>query len=297
MHMLERHRAPCVISECRIYAAAAVSLIVAATAPERASAALSTGASTSRSLLAEDGTDSNEGNEGVAGQQLPLPNDSAGLSCFASVTNPFFSDMTTAHLATVAGVFSEFCRPDFDGRIAPALQVAEDSGFVIAERLVLSQALCEAHRSAFDCDSAIFIAQAWAEATAEAHSTAVAASVEDCECLADAAALSVGTTKAFLNLFAQVIAQTEVIACDEVEPEPLSVAFAFCSARTYAAVFTQVRTASIACHDWCERLSYNQPHMLSNRPAIHMEDTAVTSTSVPPHVKFSGRRMRYKLTP
>ena len=150
-----------------------------------------------------------------------------------------FSRFSNAHAVAVVNVFTEFCRPDFDGRVALAAQAAFDSGVAFAAAITASQAACVSAGNAFGCASASATAEAWAMATAEAHATAVAASAEECDRLASAQALSVGTASTFIELIADAFARSDVTACSEGDAASFAAAYSSCSASAYATVWTK----------------------------------------------------------
>ena len=161
------------------------------------------------------------------------------MECTSQASAATFSAFNSAHASVVSRVFTEFCRPDFDGRVARVVLAAEDSAVAFASALAASQAACVSEGNAFGCSSASATAEAWAMATAEAHATAVAASAEECECLTDAQALSVGTSSTFIELIADAFARTEVSACSEGDSSSFAAAYSSCSAVAYATVWTK----------------------------------------------------------
>ena len=198
----------------------------------------------------DEGDEGDEGEEGNEGNEGGNVNSSTGstlstITCQSQASARLFMQISNAHATAMAEVFTEFCRDDFDGRVAGAASAAFDAGFAIAAALAESQAACVSSGNTFGCASASATAEAWAMATAEAHATAVAASAEECDCLASAQALSVGSASTFIELIADAFARAEVEACVEGDTSSFAVAYATCSATAYATVWTKAIAEAI----------------------------------------------------
>eukprot|EP00892_Ulva_mutabilis_P002012 jgi/Ulvmu1/11811/UM080_0022.1 len=117
----------------------------------------------------------------------------------------------------VAEVFTEFCRPDFDGKIARAAQFAADTGVAIAAALAQAQAFCVSSEvQACVEGDAIAFAQAYAQCFAVSYSsyatvftTAIAEALLEGDCFSATVATAV---------LAETSAVFEVIEnCDQAD--------------------------------------------------------------------------------
>lgn len=196
-----------------------------------------------------DGDEGNEGDEGRFATSLfdfTAPSTSSS-GCSAQSNAKGMSDFQSAHASAISSVFAEFCQPGFGGSVVIAAGAAHVAGEAIAASLAATQAQCVSSGDAFACANASATAEAWADATVTGHAEAVAIAIEDCECLAGAGGLSVGSASLYLSLMAETFAAAEVMACSEGDSSAFASAYASCSAATYATVWTEVRPGLLRC--------------------------------------------------
>ena len=186
----------------------------------------------------DEGDEGNEGDEGVDfGFTLGMFA-GPGALCRSQPSSPEPHELNTAHAIAVASVFTEFCRPNFDGHVARAAQSAYESGVVISDAIAASQAGCP---NSFSCPAATALAEAWAASSTEAHAIAVAASMQECGCLTSAPALSISDASAFVSLAVDAFSRAERSACGEGDAggDSISAAYSRCAATAYATVWTK----------------------------------------------------------
>eukprot|EP00892_Ulva_mutabilis_P010053 jgi/Ulvmu1/741/UM010_0114.1 len=190
-----------------------------------------------------DGNEGNEGNEGDEGR-FPVsladftPPTASSASCAVQSNSQGRTEFESAHASAVSRVFAEFCSPTFSGGFALAAGVAHASGEAIASALAATQAECTSAGDAFACATASATAEAWARATVTGHAEAVAIAADQCDCLAGASSISVGSASLYINLMADAFASAEVIACSSGDGTSFASAYASCSAASYATVWT-----------------------------------------------------------
>ena len=204
----------------------------------------------------DEGDEGDEGNEGMEGDEGNEGDEGGSFTavrrvtisaviCTSQATAQAFSAMENAHKSLISTIFTEFCRDDVDAVSAVDVALAaSDAALAFTRAVVATQAACVSTGMAFGCASASTMAEAWVSATAEAHASTVAASAEDCNCLAKSQALSVGSASTFITLTADAFARAEVTACSKGNDASFAAAFADCSAFAYATIWTHVRLRS-----------------------------------------------------
>eukprot|EP00892_Ulva_mutabilis_P007722 jgi/Ulvmu1/5321/UM022_0115.1 len=183
-----------------------------------------------------------DGHEGVTGPDAYTVHKDytvAAAVCHSQASAYGTNHMKDAHVAVSEFAILSYCDPEWDGDTKEVYDYALDEGYAIAKAVAATQADCVTKGTAFGCTSATAMAASWAEATAEAHSLAVAKAFDLCHCDVEASSLSVAHAETYIALSADVFSHAEVFACSSGDGSSWAAAYSKCTAVAYAQVWTK----------------------------------------------------------